>query len=104
MKKAIFFKEWIKTRWYLLAALVVFVSYTLYLILRVGNAIEFKGAAHLWAILLTRALRVRIVLLYCAIAAVLSFLVGIGSIFFLAYHRPLELDNRMAEYYFQLQT
>ena len=54
MKKAIFFKEWIKTRWYLLAALVVFVSYTLYLILRVGNAIEFKGAAHLWAILLTR--------------------------------------------------
>lgn len=36
------------------------------------------------AILLTRALRVRIVLLYCAIAAVLSFLVGIGSIFFFA--------------------
>lgn len=54
MNKAIFFKEWIKTRWYLLAALVVFVSYTLYLVLRVGNAIEFKGAAHLWAVLLTR--------------------------------------------------
>lgn len=54
MNKAIFLKEWIKTKWYLLASSAVFISYTLYLILRISNAIKFKGAGHLWSILLTR--------------------------------------------------
>ena len=54
MNKAIFYKEWLKTRYYFLAASVVFICYTLYLIIRLNNVVELKGADHLWAILLTR--------------------------------------------------
>lgn len=54
MNKAIFFKEWIKTRWYFLMMSLVFVGFTLYAILRINRVVSFKGTDHLWAILLTR--------------------------------------------------
>ena len=54
MNKAVFYKEWLKTRWFFLAAGIIFLCYTLYLVIRIGNAIEIRGADHLWPILLTR--------------------------------------------------
>lgn len=54
MKKAIFYKEWIKTRRYFPAALIVSLSFILYALLRLQRVINFKGVAHLWEILLSR--------------------------------------------------
>lgn len=54
MNKAIFFKEWIKIRWYFLLMSLILVGFTLYAILRINRVVSFKGADHLWAILLTR--------------------------------------------------
>lgn len=54
MGKAICYKEWIKTRWYLLLALVLMTAFTAYCLLNVSRVIEFKGAVHLWAVMLER--------------------------------------------------
>lgn len=54
MTKAIFYKEWIKTRWYFLLMAAVSISFTAYALLRINRVVTFKGADHLWAILLTR--------------------------------------------------
>lgn len=54
MIKAIFYKEWIKTRWYFLLMAIIFISITVYDLLNINRIITFKGANHLWAILLTR--------------------------------------------------
>lgn len=54
MIKAIFYKEWIKTRWYFLAMFISSISITIYTLLKIGRVITFKGADHLWAIMLTR--------------------------------------------------
>lgn len=54
MKKAIFYKEWIKTRRYFPAALIVSLAFILYALLRLQRVINFKGVAHLWEILLSR--------------------------------------------------
>lgn len=54
MNKAIFFKEWLKTRRYFLLMGIVSAGFTLYAILRIARVVSFKGAEHLWAILLTR--------------------------------------------------
>ncbi len=54
MKKAIFYKEWIKTRlcfWLLLGGTMAFVAYCL---LQLQRVIGFKGVGHLWEILLSR--------------------------------------------------
>ncbi len=48
MKKMIFYKEWIKTRWYVLAAAAVLISGTAYILLGLGKAAQFKGNAFLW--------------------------------------------------------
>lgn len=54
MKKAIFYKEWIKTRLYFPVALIVSLAFILYTLLRLQRVVNFKGAAHLWEILLSR--------------------------------------------------
>lgn len=51
---AIFFKEWIKTRWYLLLMLLLTQGFVGYSLLRIHRVIELKGAAHLWEVMLTR--------------------------------------------------
>ena len=50
----IYYKEWIKTRWYLLLALVITLCFSGYLILRLDRAIELKGIAHVWEVMLSR--------------------------------------------------
>ena len=51
---AIFYKEWIKTRWYLLLAFFVTTGFAGYCMLRVNRVVELKGAAHLWEVMLMR--------------------------------------------------
>lgn len=51
---AIFYKEWIKTRWYFLLAVVVTLGFAGYCLLQVNRAIELKGAAHIWEVMLQR--------------------------------------------------
>lgn len=48
MIKAIFYKEYIKSRWYLLLALLATLGLTGFLMLRISRAIALKGADHIW--------------------------------------------------------
>ncbi len=54
MKKAIFYKEWVKTRWYLLLSTLLLAAFTGYCLLNASRIIEFKGAVHLWEVMLER--------------------------------------------------
>lgn len=54
MKKAIFYKEWIKTRIYFPVAVLASLAFVIHALLRLERVIKFKGAAHLWEILLSR--------------------------------------------------
>ena len=54
MIKAIFYKEWIKMRcFYPLSALFLFGA-TAYALLRVQRVITFKGAAHVWEVMIEK--------------------------------------------------
>lgn len=52
--KAMYYKEWIKTRWYLLLAFVTVMGFTVYSLLRFNRALNLKGAEHIWDVMLTR--------------------------------------------------
>lgn len=54
MIKAIFFKEWIKTRWYWLLALLLSTGFAGYAMLRIARVYSLKGAEHLWIVMLQR--------------------------------------------------
>ena len=54
MMKAIFYKEWIKTRWYWLLALMLSVGFAGYAMLRIGRVCTLKGVEHLWIVMLQR--------------------------------------------------
>ena len=54
MKKALFYKEWIKTRYFIALFGVLSLSMMGYVILQMQRVIQFKGASHLWEILLSR--------------------------------------------------
>lgn len=51
---AIFLKEWIKTRWYLLLACAVTLGFAGYSMLRINRVVDLKGASHIWEIMLAR--------------------------------------------------
>lgn len=51
---AIFYKEWIKTRWYFLLALTSTLGFVGYCLLRINRVIEMQGAAHVWEVMLDR--------------------------------------------------
>ncbi|MDH6535134.1 hypothetical protein D0T51_10605 [Parabacteroides sp. 52] len=54
MWKAIFYKEWIKTRWYFVLALLLTLGFAGYCLLRMNRVIVFQGPAHLWEVMLSR--------------------------------------------------
>ncbi|MDE5945239.1 MAG: hypothetical protein K2G93_06625 [Rikenella sp.] len=54
MRKAIYYKEWLKTRWYLGLSSLLLVVLTGYCLLNISRVIEFKGAVHLWEVMLER--------------------------------------------------
>ncbi|MDO4164002.1 MAG: hypothetical protein Q4D56_06405 [Bacteroides sp.] len=51
---AIFYKEWIKTRWYLLLAFIVTLGFAGYSMLRISRIVELKGVEHVWEVMLSR--------------------------------------------------
>lgn len=54
MTKAIFYKEWLKLRWYFLLAFIVSNGMVAYCMLRIDRAIELKGAAHIWEVMVLK--------------------------------------------------
>lgn len=54
MIQAIFYKEWIKTRWYLLLATLFMIGITGYSMLRIGRTIAIQGIDHLWVVMLQK--------------------------------------------------
>lgn len=54
MIKAIFYKEWIKMHWFCLVAALFLAGFTAYALLRVQRVITFKGAAHIWEVMLEK--------------------------------------------------
>lgn len=54
MKKAIFFKEWLKTRRFFALSVFISLCFVLYALLRVNRVVEFKGAGHLWEVLIQK--------------------------------------------------
>ena len=51
MNKMILYKEWLKTRWPLLGALVVMGAFTFYSLLNLAKVVQFRGADILWSTL-----------------------------------------------------
>ncbi len=54
MIQAIFYKEWIKTRWYLLLATLFMIGITGYSMLRIGRTIAIQGIDHLWVVMVQK--------------------------------------------------
>lgn len=54
MIKAIYYKEWIKTRWYCLLALLLSSGFAGYAMMRVARVCSLKGADHLWVVMIQR--------------------------------------------------
>jgi len=54
MKKMIFYKEWIKTRWYILAASAVTAIGTGYVLLGLSKSAQFKGNSFLWSFVIAK--------------------------------------------------
>ncbi len=54
MTKAIFYKEWIKTRLFFIGLLLISSGMTIYTLAKMGRVVSFKGADHLWAIMLSK--------------------------------------------------
>lgn len=50
----LFYKEWIKMRWFCLVAALFLAGFTAYALLRVQRVITFKGAAHIWEVMLEK--------------------------------------------------
>lgn len=54
MIKALFYKEWIKTKWYIAVAVAVSAGFAGFAMLRVARACSLKGAAHIWQVMIDR--------------------------------------------------
>lgn len=55
MIKAIFYKEWIKTRWFLLVSFLTLLSFTGFCLIKLSRIIGLKGgAAHFWEVMIQR--------------------------------------------------
>ena len=48
------YKEWIKTRWYLLAAFAVLGGFAGYALVKLHRAAALMGAGHVWEVMVTR--------------------------------------------------
>lgn len=49
-----FYKEWLKTRWVVLVIAVCSLAFCGYCLLNTSRAIEIKGAAHIWEVIMYR--------------------------------------------------
>lgn len=54
MFKALFYKEWIKLRWYMLLAVLAITGTAAYCMFNLHRAISIKEAAHIWEVMVTK--------------------------------------------------
>lgn len=54
MTGAVFYKEWLKTRWYYAASAVAVAGFTAYCLMRISRVVTLKGPEHVWEILISR--------------------------------------------------
>ena len=54
MIKAIFYKEWIKTKWIIFLSAAFLFGFSTYLIMNLFRVIELKGAVHIWEVMIQK--------------------------------------------------
>ena len=54
MFKAIFYKEWIKTKWIAILSFLTLFGFSTFLIYNLYRMIKIKGAAHIWEVMIQR--------------------------------------------------
>lgn len=54
MLKAILYKEWLKTRWYILVINLMGIALLCYLFLKLGRSYRLVGKVHLWDVIINR--------------------------------------------------
>lgn len=54
MVKAIFYKEWIKTRWFLLGAILILWAFAAFAMLNIDKMIDVNGAQPVWEFILSK--------------------------------------------------
>lgn len=54
MIKAIFYKEWIKTKWTALLSISILGGFSAFLLFNLYRMIEIKGAVHIWDVMIQR--------------------------------------------------
>lgn len=54
MRKMIFYKEWLKTRWFLMAAFVVLAALTGFCLLNLGKTAQLRGIDTLWNLMIEK--------------------------------------------------
>ena len=89
MIKAIFYKEWIKMRWFCLVAALFLAGFTAYALLRVQRVITFKGAAHIWEVMLEKEVVFIDILQYLPV--LLGVLLALVQFIPEMYHKCLKL-------------
>ncbi|MDO5571152.1 MAG: hypothetical protein Q4F97_06765 [Bacteroidales bacterium] len=52
--KAIYYKEWIKTRWAFILSILVLAGFSLFCIINIFRMIEMKGAVHIWEVMIQK--------------------------------------------------
>lgn len=54
MLKAIFYKEWIKTKWMIILSFLLLFGFASFLMLNLYRMIDIKGAIHIWDVMIQR--------------------------------------------------
>jgi hypothetical protein len=54
MKKALLYKEWIKTKWFGLGILAIGILLLSYIFMKLGRSFRFVGMEHLWDVVINR--------------------------------------------------
>jgi len=68
MLQALFYKEWIKTRWFLAIAFLISIGISIYSMMIFKHAMDMKGIAHIWVMMLTRKVTLVHLITYVPIA------------------------------------
>lgn len=54
MFKSVLYKEWIKTKWYVMGICLVSLMLHAYMFMKLGRSIRFAGMVHLWDVIINR--------------------------------------------------
>jgi len=54
MFKSVLYKEWIKTKWYVIGICVVSILLHAYMFMKLGRSIRFAGMVHLWDVIINK--------------------------------------------------